>query len=146
MQWTVSKLAEIKASPAEVFDVISDVEHYSSYSSVIREVRKAGDGSYRWVTRLAGIRVTWDGIVTRSEKPSYFAWRAIRGMQNSGSFSLAATDRGTMVRLKMSFHPPAGLVLGLLKPIALPIIGKAGEDILWAVTIALENSEHPHAV
>jgi len=141
MQWTVSKSVEIKALPAEVFDVISDVEHYSSYSSVIREVRKAGDGSYRWVGSLAGIRVTWDGIVARSDNPRYFAWRAIRGLQNSGSFSLAATNRGTMVKLNMCFRLPVGL--GLLKPIMFPIIEKVGDDILRSVKNALENSERP---
>lgn len=139
MRWTVSRVVDIRASPADVFDVISTVERYADYSPAIRKVGKAPDGSYHWLVSLAGIPVSWDGIVTRSDRPREFAWRSVRGLSNAGSFSLVPTAGGTMVTLRMSLDLPSGLGLGWLKPLLIQYVERVGNDILQAVKRQLER-------
>lgn len=67
----------------------------------------------RWVARgPAESRLTWDAEIVADEPGALIAWRSIEGadVDNAGSirFTPAPADRGTEVKVLLSYAPPAG--------------------------------------
>jgi uncharacterized membrane protein len=67
----------------------------------------------RWVARGPGDRpLTWDAEIVADEPGRLIAWRSIEGadVDNAGSirFTPAPADRGTEVKVLLSYAPPAG--------------------------------------
>jgi uncharacterized membrane protein len=62
----------------------------------------------------AGSRVEWDAMLTEDDPERRLAWRSVEGSQimNEGSvdFRPAPADRGTEVRVRLTYQPPAGAV------------------------------------
>ena len=67
----------------------------------------------RWVARgPAETRLTWEADIVADEPGHLIAWRSVEGadVDNAGSirFTPAPADRGTEVRVLLSYAPPAG--------------------------------------
>ena len=67
----------------------------------------------RWVARgPAESRLTWDADIVADEPGHLIAWRSVEGadVDNAGSirFTPAPADRGTEIRVVLSYAPPAG--------------------------------------
>lgn len=84
-----------------------------------------------WVARgPAGTTVEWDAEIIEDQPNELIAWRSLEGadVDNTGSvrFERAPGGRGTVVRVKMQYAPPAG-VLGAT------VAKLFGQDPAWQI-------------
>jgi uncharacterized membrane protein len=99
--------------------------------------RPTGDGRSHWVAKApAGTTVEWDAEITEDRPNELIAWRSLEGgdVDSAGTvrFEQAPGGRGTVVKLEMHYHPPAGaLGAGTAKLF--------GEDPEWQVKEGLRR-------
>ena len=100
--------------------------------------RPTRDGRSHWVAEgPAGTTVEWDAEITEDRPNELIAWRSSEGadVDSAGTvrFEQAPGGRGTVVKLEMHYHPPAGaLGAGIAKLF--------GEDPEWQVRRACAAS------
>jgi len=78
-------------------------------------VRNLGGNRSHWVAKAPlGKTVEWDAEVTEDVPNRRIAWRSLEGadVYNAGSveFTPAHGNRGTMLRVEMSYDPPGGKI------------------------------------
>jgi uncharacterized membrane protein len=102
--------------PAEVlYAYWRDFTNLPQFMTHLKSVRMKDDQRSHWVAaapRLAGGEVEWDAEITADEPNSRIAWCSLPGgdVSHRGSieFSRSFGDRGTVVRVDLEYHPPAG--------------------------------------
>ncbi|WP_308259107.1 SRPBCC family protein [Pseudonocardia sp. H11422] len=97
----------------EVFRFWHDVENLPQFMAHLQSVRSLGGGRSRWRAKApAGMEIEWEAEITGEEIDEYIAWRSVAGarVQNSGEvrFRPAPGDRGTEIRVRLHYRPPAG--------------------------------------
>lgn len=135
----IERVVEIKASPEKVFDLIARPEDFSEYSSLVKKVTATGDETYHWVAGIYGIEVEWDAKVVEKIKPERFAWQSIKGVENSGSYTLKPIEGGTMVIFHMEYHLPSAVLENLARVFAGGFIEKMASELLENVKDVLEK-------
>lgn len=113
----VHETVEINADPDTVFDLIMRIEEFPLYTDALEEVRAIGPDTYHWTARAHGIRLDWDSVVTECERPKRLAWRSIRGVVNSGGYTLTPSHGGTRVSFSLEYRFPSRLLEKLLGPL-----------------------------
>ena len=105
----------INKSPEELYSFWRNYENLPSVMTHLKSVQMTGDRQSHWVAdapKIAGGQVEWDAETITDEPNSRIAWRSVPGskVENSGSVSFlpAPGDRGTKVRVLMSYTPPGG--------------------------------------
>jgi len=136
----IEKTVAIKASPEKVFDLIARVEDFTKYSSLIKEISAIGPKTYHWIVNIHGIEFEWDGRVVEMIKPRKFVWQSIKGIQNSGSYTLESVKDGTRVTFSMEYHLPSAILERLAEIIAGGFMERMASEILENVKKELENS------
>lgn len=135
----VERVVEIKASPDKVFDLIARPEGFCEYSSLVKEVTSVGEATYHWVAGIYGIEVEWYARVVEKTKPERFAWQSIKGVQNSGSYTLKPIKGGTRVIFSMEYHLPNAILEKLAEVLAGDFIEKMASELLENVKATLEK-------
>jgi uncharacterized membrane protein len=107
----------INKSPEELYSFWRNFENFPQFMSHLESVEKINDTRSHWVAKapkLYGGSVEWDAEVVADEPNSRIAWRTAPDSdvahQGSVSFKRAAGKRGTVVRVELNYHPPAGQV------------------------------------
>ena len=111
----VEKAITINRSPEEVYQAWRDFSNLPRFMLHLESVQVMGDGRSHWKAKApAGRTVEWDAEVTEDRPNEVIAWRSLPGadVQNSGTvrFDPAPGGRGTEVRVKLQYDPPAGIV------------------------------------
>lgn len=111
----VEKAMTINRSPEEVYQAWRDFSNLPRFMLHLESVQVMGDGRSRWKAKApAGRTVEWDAEITEDRPNEVIAWRSLPGadVQNSGTvrFNPAPGGRGTEVRVKLQYDPPAGVV------------------------------------
>ena len=109
----VEKSIHIDAPCEQVFDLWSNYENFPHFMSMVEEVRALDDRRSHWVVKgPVGTRIEWDAELTESVRPELLAWRSEPGapVQHVGSVRFEEMDGGTRATVRMSYHPPGGLV------------------------------------
>jgi len=109
----VERAITITRPIAEVYAFWRDFENLARFMSHLESVRVKGDRRSHWVAKgPAGSRVEWDALLTEEEPERRLAWRSVEGSQimNEGrvDFRTAPADRGTEVRVRLTYQPPVG--------------------------------------
>jgi len=108
----IEKTISVDAPVDEVFTYWSHPESFPEFMSHIREVRRIGDGLYRWtVGGPAGFLIEWDAEITDLEFNKRLAWKSLPGaiIQQQGVTRFSSNpDGGTRIDVKMTYNPPAG--------------------------------------
>jgi uncharacterized membrane protein len=111
---SVEKTIKITASPDEVFRFWSDYQNFPRFMSHVREVRDLGDGKSHWVVDgPAGTKTYWDAEITELIPNETICWKTMgnHGVAHSGSIQFAPNQQGgSLVRLKMQYMPPLGMI------------------------------------
>jgi uncharacterized membrane protein len=136
---SIHEHSHIKAEPEAVFDLITGVGDFCRYTDLIEKIKEIAPGTYRWRVRIFGMPLQWDVLITENVRPKRFAWRSIRGVDNSGCYALTPTDSGTQVSLTMSYQLANPLLEMVLGPVTQQLIRKVGTEILAAVKQRLES-------
>ncbi len=130
---TISESVTINADIDTVFDLISRVEEFPLYVSMLKEVREIGHHTYRWVAQARGLTLDWDSVITEFHRPTCLTWRSIRGFNNSGTYRLMRIPEGTRVELTIEYSFDGGLFNGLMEALVIPLTRAATASILARV-------------
>jgi uncharacterized membrane protein len=105
-------------------------KHEAGKSASTAPEQSSGERSHWVVKGPAGMTVEWDAEIIEDHPNEWIAWRSLEGadVDNTGSvrFERAPGNRGTVVRVRMQYAPPAG-VLGAT------VAKLFGEDPAWQV-------------
>jgi len=138
----IEKRMLIKATPEAVFDLVTRVEEFPSHVALLKEVTLIGPETYHWSIVVAGIELSWDGIVTKRERPRRFAWKSLSGQPNSGAYELEPAGNGTLVYFRMEYHFQNTWLEWLLTPVLGPLMNRAAAEAIAYIKRCLENTDH----
>lgn len=97
----------------EVYEFWRNFENLPRFMNHLKSVTITAPGRSHWVAKgPAGSQVEWDAEIIEEKPNELIAWRSLPGaeVENAGSvrFSRATGNRGTVVRVKLQYHPPGG--------------------------------------
>jgi uncharacterized membrane protein len=108
----VQKSVTVRRPRAEVFQFWRRLENLPCFMYHLKSVEASGTRSH-WVARApAGGEVEWDAEIIAEREGELLSWRSLEGseIRNEGTvrFEDAPADRGTEVRVEISYDAPAG--------------------------------------
>jgi uncharacterized membrane protein len=113
----IRKTVTIDAPPARVYAFLTEWEQWPQWMTHVRQVTSRGmqGGLPRthWVVDgPLGVPVSWDAVTTLLIPNEEIAWKTVEGaaVQHAGVIRLIPVDSGTLVDVRMSYNPPAGVV------------------------------------
>jgi uncharacterized membrane protein len=103
----------INASPEEIYSFWKNFENLPSFMKHLESVSVVDENISHWVAKAPlGTSVEWDAQLIVEEPNRRLSWETLPDseIQHEGlvSFEAGANGRGTMVRVEMSYEPPAG--------------------------------------
>jgi uncharacterized membrane protein len=103
----------VNRPPEDLYRVWRNFEELPRFMHHVISVSQTGSGNWRWTVKgPAGLQVEWDAEITDDRPGELIAWRSLPNadVDNTGavSFERAPGGRGTMVRVELSYRPPAG--------------------------------------
>jgi uncharacterized membrane protein len=109
----IEKAVTINRPIDEIYDRWRDIERLPEIMSHLESVRDLGDGKSHWVaTAPLGQSVEWDAEVLNDDENRVISWRSIGDTRvpNVGAvhFHEAPAGRGTELRVRIEYNPPAG--------------------------------------
>jgi len=135
----IDSMVVIRACMPRVFDFICRPHKFTRCSKHIVQVVPLGNKEHHWEVRVAGVTLGWNSVTTEQRRPEHLAWRSITGIENSGSYALAQTKRGTVVTFAMDYHLPSKMLDEVAAPLLEPLIQVAVTEVLECIKGRLEN-------
>jgi uncharacterized membrane protein len=111
----VDRTVTVLRSPEELYARWRDLTRLPELMTHLESVTPLDDGRTRWTARGPGdIPLSWEAEIVADEPGRLIAWRSVAGAEvdNAGSvrFTPAPGGRGTEVKVRLSYAPPAGRV------------------------------------
>jgi uncharacterized membrane protein len=111
----VERTVTIEKSAEDLYRFWHTLENLPRFTRHLRSVKVYDDGRSHWVTSAPmGNSVEWDARITEARPNEVIAWTSVEGadIANSGSvhFQPAPGDRGTEVKVIITYDAPAGVV------------------------------------
>lgn len=109
----VTKVVTINRPAEELYERWHRFQDLPQFMNHLESVTVDDEKRSHWVAKgPAGTRVEWDAEITQDEPNRLIAWRSLEGsdVTTSGAvrFYPATGGRGTVVRVELEYHPPAG--------------------------------------
>jgi uncharacterized membrane protein len=110
----VSSVTTVNRPADELYAFWRDIENLPTFMTHLEYVEAYGDGRRsHWIASApAGRNVEWDAEITDERPGELLAWRSLpgAGVENSGAvtFQRAPQDRGTEVRVELTYSLPGG--------------------------------------
>jgi uncharacterized membrane protein len=144
----IQKTINIEAPVDRVFTYWSHPENFPDFMTHVHEVRRIGDGLYRWsVGGPAGILVQWDAQITDLDFNKLLAWKSLPGaiVGQSGVTRFSSNpDGSTRIDVKMSYNPPAGAMGHAIAELFGVDPKHEMDDDLMRMKSFIETGVHPH--
>jgi uncharacterized membrane protein len=111
----VEKSVTISKEPEALYGFWRNFSNLPRFMKHLESVTETNDGRSHWVAKApAGMTVEWDAEIINEEENELIAWRSLEGatIPNAGSvrFERAPGNRGSVVRVSLSYEPPGGLL------------------------------------
>jgi uncharacterized membrane protein len=111
----VSHVVTINAKPDTVYEFWRQLDNLPLFVNQLRSISVLDEKTSHWVMETAaGMTVEWDSEITEDTPGRRIAWRTLRNaeVRHSGvvSFEPAPAGRGTVLRVRLRYEPPAGMV------------------------------------
>jgi len=111
----VAKSLIINKPPDEIYRFWRDFKNLPRVMEHLQSVEITDSKRSRWVAKgPVGKTIQWEAEITEERPNEMIAWRSIEGstVEHAGSvkFEPAPGGRGTLVRVELSYRPPAGRV------------------------------------
>jgi uncharacterized membrane protein len=112
----VQRAVTVNKPRQELYRIWRNFENLPRFMTHLQSVavdELGGDKRSHWVAKAPlGREIEWDSEISEERENEYLAWRSLPGsiVRNRGSveFSDAPGGRGTIVKVSMQYHPPAG--------------------------------------
>jgi uncharacterized membrane protein len=145
----VTKAITINRPPEEVYRFWRNFENLPNFTAHLEAV-EVKNGVSLWRARApAGVSVEWEAEVTLDRPNEAIAWRSIDSstVPNQGlvTFRPAPRNRGTEVKVELSYRPPAGVVGVTLAKLFGEEPGQQIEGDLRRLKQVLETGEVVHS-
>lgn len=103
----------VVGTPDDAYAYWRDLEHLPEFMAHLDRVEETGPGTSRWTASAPfGRTVTWDAEIVEEVPGQVVRWRSVgdADVRNEGAvrFVAAPGDRGTEVRVEISYDPPGG--------------------------------------
>ncbi len=127
----------VKARPAEVFAVLSDVPASASHFPKVAQLVDLGGGAYRWEMEKVGtekinIQTVYASKYVSDKKKGTVVWTPVKGEGNaliSGNWAITDKKKSTQLVLKISGELNVPLP-GLMKMVVAPVILGENERLI----------------
>jgi uncharacterized membrane protein len=108
----VERAITINKSAEECYRYWRDFENLPRFMTHLRSVRTTGDNQTHWIAKgPGGKEFEWDAMITADRPGECISWRTLEGadIDHNGTvrFEQAPGGRGTVVRVRMYYTPPA---------------------------------------
>jgi len=144
----IQKTINIEAPVDRVFTYWSHPENFPDFMSHVLEVRRMGDGLYRWtIGGPAGLRVQWDARITDLDFNKRLAWTSLPGavVSQAGVTQFRSNpDGSTRIDVKMNYNPPAGVLGHAIAELFGVDPKHEMDDDLMRMKSFIETGVHPH--
>lgn len=107
----VEESITINRPVSEVYRFWRNFENLPRFMRHLTEVSVREAGISHWVAKgPAGISVEWDARIINEVENKLIGWQSLEGsmVATAGSVHFDESDRGTRVRVRMQYDPPAG--------------------------------------
>lgn len=108
----IVKSVTINKSADELYDFWRNFENLPKFMNHLESVKTLDDKKSEWTAKAPlGTEAHWTAEITEDTKNEKIAWRSIENSQipNSGKVEFLPTiERGTEVKVTISYQPPAG--------------------------------------
>jgi uncharacterized membrane protein len=107
----VDESVTINRPIAEVYRFWRNFENLPRFMNHLQAVSAREEGISHWVaTGPAGTTVEWDARIINDVDDKLIGWQSLEGstVATAGSVNFDETDRGTVVRVRLQYNPPAG--------------------------------------
>jgi uncharacterized membrane protein len=115
----VEQAMTINKPAAELYEFWRNFENLPQFMNHLESVETLDERRSHWVAKApAGSTVAWDAEIIEERPNELIAWRSLPNaeIENEGMvrFEEQPADRGTVVRVKLSYDPPAGIAGALV--------------------------------
>lgn len=114
----VQKSVTINKSQAELYQFWRNFENLPQFMNHLESVETTGETTSHWKAKAPlGMTVEWDAEITSDIPNERIGWKSaeIAEVRNSGTVEFRPTaNRGTEVRVTLTYEPPAGKVGALI--------------------------------
>lgn len=109
----VERSVTINQKPAELYNFWRQLENLPRFMRHLESVQQLDEKRSHWVAKgPADVKVEWDAEIIAEQENALLSWRSLEGadIPNAGSvrFIPQANGQGTMVKVTLSYEPPAG--------------------------------------
>ena len=117
----VEKSVTVNRAPEELYSFWRNFENLPRFMDHLQSVRVLDDRRSHWVAKApAGTSVEWDAEIVDERSNEQISWRSTgrADVDNAGTvqFRFAPGGRGTEVKVRLEYNPPAGLLgVGIAK-------------------------------
>jgi uncharacterized membrane protein len=112
----LTRVITVRKPRPEVYAFWRRLENLPRFMHHLKEVKQLDNKRSHWEANIPGNlgTIAWDAGITREEENFLLAWQSVPGatVDNAGEvqFKDAPADRGTEIRVQISYNPPAGVV------------------------------------
>jgi uncharacterized membrane protein len=111
----IGRSVTINRPRAELYSFWRDFKNLPQFMHNVHSVTIQDQIHSHWIIEAPGGKtVEWDSEITQDEPERLIAWQSLKGasVRNSGKveFLNSPDDRGTVVRVTLTYDPPAGAV------------------------------------
>jgi uncharacterized membrane protein len=114
----VQKSVTINKSAAELYSFWRNFENLPKFMNHLESVKVTGDKTSHWKAKAPfGYSVEWDAELTSDVENEKIGWKSaeLSEIPNSGTVEfLSTSNRGTEVRVTLTYEPPAGKIGSLI--------------------------------
>ena len=128
---------DVKAKPAEVFEVLSDVPTSVSHFPKVDKLTDMGDGVYKWEMEKVGtaqvnIQTVYASKYKSDKAKGTVIWTPVEGVGNAlvgGSWKIKDNKKSTAIELKIEGEINLPLP-GLMKMVVAPVVESEFEKLV----------------
>jgi len=145
---TLRRTVSVNKPVEEVYAFWRDFENLPRFMRHLESVTCDGPRRSHWVARApAGRRVTWDAEIVDERPNELIAWRSLEDsdVRHAGTvaFERGAGDRGTTIRVSLTYAPPGGKFAAVVAKLFGEEPGQQIQDDLRRLKQLLEAGEVP---
>jgi uncharacterized membrane protein len=144
----VEREVTVNRPVVEVYRFWRQLENLPRFMDHLESVTVIDENRSHWVAKApAGTRVEWDATIHNEIENELIAWRSLAGsdVDNAGSVHFTPDGPGTLVRVVLSYDPPAGRVGAAVAKLLGEEPGSQVEDDLRRFKQVVEAGEAPAA-